>query len=440
MTADAIGPEIVTVCLADVKPEKVNWLWPGRIPAGKVALLEGDPGLGKSTVMLDLAARISVGGTTPDGHSLPLGNTVVLTAEDGLSDTVRPRIDAAGGDPGRVYAVDCVVHAGVELPFTLPAHALGLRSAILQHAASLVVIDPLVAHLGGDTNSHRDADIRRALRPLTTIAEDTNAAIVIIRHLTKTPGGPALYRGGGSIGIIAAVRAAMVIARDPDDSASDSTRRVLAVVKSNLCASAPSLAFHVEGDDQERVVIRWDGQSAHGADALVVAVSDPEERTAGEEVQHYLRGALADGRQPAADLMLTARRDYGVSDRTIRRARLAAGVLVTREGFGPGSRVMWSLPEQHSGHDPNTQPSMAPVSEAEPRSPKNTGLSHSGNSGHADSGHSAVATMDGALIAGLRDLVRGRPDLSRQEILRRYPGRSRAQVEVALDALDAEAA
>jgi len=253
----AFPPRIVR--LADVPPEKVAWLWRGYIPLAKVTLLDGDPALGKSNLTLDLAARVSRGLCMPDGSRSDLtgpAGVVLLNAEDGLGDIIRPRLEAAGADLTRVDALESVFDAqGEEQPIELPGDIDALQLAIARVNAALVVIDPLMAYLSPNTNTYRDQDIRRALVPVKRLAEETDAAIVVVRHLNKATGQSALYRGGGSIGIIGAARTGLLVGADPDDATG--TRRILATTKNNLSLKAAALAYHIESaGDSCRVV--WD--------------------------------------------------------------------------------------------------------------------------------------------------------------------------------------
>ena len=241
-------PQIVmaTTRLADVQPERVSWLWPGRIPVGKLVTLDGDPGLGKSTLALDITATITTAGTWPDGSICGYpGAVLLMSAEDGLADTVRPRLDAAGADVTKVHAVDGVpVDAdGTLRPPTL-ADVLALEEAIHRTGARLLVIDVVMAYLPDGTDSHKDQDIRRVLSRLAALADRTGCTVLLLRHLNKAKGGDPLYRGGGSIGIVGAARAGLLVAPDPDDP----ERRVLASVKSNLGPAPESLAYRLVGE------------------------------------------------------------------------------------------------------------------------------------------------------------------------------------------------
>jgi RecA-family ATPase len=225
-----------------VEPERVEWLWPGRLPLGKLAVLDGDPGLSKSVVTLDLAARVSAGLELPDSQPCEPAGVVVLSAEEGLRDTIRPRLDAAGANTERIVALSNVAEGRTgERVISLTKDLAIIERAIERVGAGLVIIDPLMAFLSEKTDSHKDQDVRRALAPLATLAERKRAAVLIVRHLNKAADGNTLYRGGGSIAIIGAARSGLVIAQDPEDS----ERRVLAANKHNLSGAAPSLPFRI---------------------------------------------------------------------------------------------------------------------------------------------------------------------------------------------------
>lgn len=341
--------EPVLVYVNEIEPQTVTWLWPSRIPAGKLTVVEGDPGLGKSTLLLDLAARVTSGRAMPDGTAGMDGSALVLTGEDGPADTVRPRLEAAGADLQRVAILTAVEREGQAQPPTFPDDQEALRRAIVGVGACLVVIDPFMAFLGGYVNSWRDHDVRRALRPLSDAAEATGAAIVVIRHLTKGVG-PAIYRGGGSIGIIGAARSALLVARDPEDEG----RRVLAVVKSNLAPEAPSLAFRVEDDGHGRSRITWDGTSPHRANALVAVPEEPEERSAQDDARDFLLQELAEGPQPARALQGKAG-GMGISPKTLRGARERLGIKPRKLSFD--GQWIWELPAPRCPQDAQDAPS-----------------------------------------------------------------------------------
>ena len=317
----------------------------GYIPLGKLTIIDGDPGLGKSLMTLDIAARITTGRPMPDGSESGLAGpsaVVLLTVEDGLGDTIRPRLDVANADASLVVAITGIPGTdGHERPVTLPDDVPLIEQVVRQHGARLVVFDPLMAFLGGETNSYRDQDVRRALSPLARMAEDTGAAVVIVRHLNKASGTNAVYRGGGSIGIIGAARSGLLVAKDPEDESEQ--RRILAVTKSNLAALAPSLAYRVLTDEHERAYLVWEGQTNHTTTDLLSIVTD-DERSARDDAKQFLRHCLKDGPLPAADVLRNAR-SYGVAEKTLRRAANDMEILKRKEGFGSDGQWVWELPK-----------------------------------------------------------------------------------------------
>lgn len=341
------GPRLTR--LADVKPERVEWLWPARIPLGMLTLIDGDPGLGKSTVGLDLAARVSTGAAMPfETATRPPADVVVLSAEDHLAATLRPRLDAADADVTRVHALVAAKRDGKpEAPPTLPTDLDQLEIAVRTTSARLVIIDPLMAYLGGEVDAHRDQDVRRALAPLSKLAETTGAAIVIVRHLRKSAGS-AIYRGGGSIGIVGAARSALMAAKDPDDPSA----RLLAMAKGNLAAPAPTLRWRlVDAGGVARV--EWMGIAADvSADDLAAPppAPTPEERDQVDQAAAALRELLADGAVAAGQAERAVRAHVGCSERTVRRAKDLLGVEARqRKGSGRSPGWEWFLPSAASG-------------------------------------------------------------------------------------------
>ena len=352
-TEDADSSEIaIMTLLSDVAPEPVRWLWPGRIPLGKLTILDGDPGLGKSTLTLDLAARVTTGRQMPDGAdglTDPAG-VVLLSCEDDLADTVRPRLDVAEAKVSRIVHLSGVKDAeGTRLPTiaNLPA----LQQAIDAVDARLVVIDPLMAHLPSGADSHRDQDIRNSLAPLMEFAARTKVAILIVRHLNKSSGGNPLYRGGGSIGIIAAVRSALLVAPDPDEE----DKCVLAQTKANLAEPMPSLSYAVvEQDDVGRIV--WHGDSEHDAAALLSPPADSE-RSAVQEAESFLVDILSAGPVASKDVEREAR-EAGIAKPTLRRAKQNLEIKARKLGQpgSSGQAWQWVLPERDCLEGAQTSP------------------------------------------------------------------------------------
>jgi hypothetical protein len=225
---------------------------------------------------------------------------------------------------------------GTDRPVALPGDLPVVEHAIRQIKAGVVVIDPLMAYLGGDVDSHRDQDIRRAMMPLAQLAESTGAAILIVRHLNKSGGRSAIYRGGGSIGIVGAARMGLLVARDPDDD----DLRILAPTKSNLAGPAPALRWRLVGVGSGVARVEWLGEADVSADDLVRPQERDEEAGAVIEAVDWLRDRLVSGSAPARDLIRDAKAD-GIAERTLRRARDRLGVKATREGFP--ARTTWTI-------------------------------------------------------------------------------------------------
>jgi hypothetical protein len=335
-------PTPATVRLSDVTAERVDWLWPGYMPAGKLVVLDGDPSLGKSTIALDLAARLTTGTAWPDGAPATGGTAVIMSAEDGLADTIRPRLDAAGADPTRVTALTGLSFAGPAGGYVRPVTLddLGpVEQVVTDTGARLVVVDVLTAYLPAGTDSHRDADVRRVLAPLADLAGRTRCCVLLLRHLNKSGRGSAIYRGGGSIGIVGAARAGFVVALDPDDP--DGARRVLAPVKCNLGPTPAPLAYRLAGAENGAGRVEWLGPTSHRTDDLLAA-PEGEDRAELDEAAAWLRDYLeACGGEAKAANVLRAGRADGFAERRLQRARQRAGVAKAKAGFAGG--WLWRL-------------------------------------------------------------------------------------------------
>jgi len=326
------------VRLSEVQPEAVDWLWFGRLGRGKLTLIDGDPGLGKSLLTLDVSARLTMGAAWPDGLPCPISGSVLLMgAEDGLADTVRPRLDAAGADAHRVYALPTVGTAGSEHLPSIPDDIPAIESELVATGAVLLVVDPLMAFLGSDVNSHRDQDVRRALAPLAAMAERLGVAVLVVRHLNKSSGGPAIYRGGGSIGLAGAARVVLAVGADPEDE----SRRILAAVKANLTVAPPSLAYRLV-ESAGAVRIDWLGTSNITAGQLLAVPVNDEDRTLLADACEFLRERLADAWVEASTVTKEAAQ-AGISAATLKRAKARLEVASERKGFGSEGRWFWTL-------------------------------------------------------------------------------------------------
>lgn len=364
-TAWGDGQQIELVTLADVQPEPIEWIWPGRIAKRKYVLLSGDPGLGKSTVLLDLAARLSRGGTWPDGTPAPRGRTLMLSGEEGLADTLRPRLDRHGGDPSQIVVLRSVRDEHGARPLNLARDIERLAEAIRRVRPVLVTIDPITSYLG-KTDSYKDAEVRGLLAPLLALVERENVALVAVGHLSKGDQRAALHRPGGSIAFVAAARIVLCLAADP----ADADRRVLAGLKSNLAPLPASLAFRLpEGR------LEWEhGAVALDAETLLQSGPAPQDRGEQTDAERVIRDLLADHSQWPLDAReaIAAGQAHGISDRTMRRTARALGIRIRRLGFGAGGRWSWHQPIEAASGSPAPMAPMAPMS------------GHTGHRGHID--------------------------------------------------------
>lgn len=331
----------VLVRLSDVTPRQVQWLWPGRIPLGKISIIAGDPGLMKSMLSLDMAARVSRGLPWPDGGNAPLGDVLLLTAEDDLDDTVRPRLDTLGADVNRITALTMIWTPEGERAFNLHEHLPMLEQALTPETR-LVIIDPVLAFTGG-TDTHVSAQVRGVLAPLAKLAQQTQVSVTGIIHLNKKIAGNAFQRILASIDFSAAPRSVLLVGEDGDDP----TLRHFAVVKNNLAAPAETLTYRwTDG-------FTWTGKSDLTAHQLLAAPADGEGRTALIEAKEILEDLLSCGPMPPTEIRKAAAA-AGVKEATLRGAKDALGVRSVRIGFGPGGQWMWELPAHRRGG--NTDP------------------------------------------------------------------------------------
>ncbi len=349
--------------LAKVGPRAVKWLWPGRVPLGKLTLLVGDPGRGKSLLALDMAARVSRGAPWPDACGTcgtgapacartaeggcatprataeggcatpcaPLGRTVLLSAEDDTADTIRPRLDALGGDPSRVSVIRAVNWEDIDRnePLSL-ARDVKLLEAVVRTRPDtrLIVLDPISAYLGGG-ESYNNADIRRLLAPVKAMAEELNVAVLAITHLTKRRAASVLYRAMGSMAYVAASRAAWAVV--PDREAPG--RMLLVPIKCNLVGGATGLAYRIvpHPDNPALPIVAWEPEPvAMTADEAMEALPKPTPR---EEAAEWLRQVLSAGPLPSNQVERQGS-EAGFTLRTLRRAKADLGILPYREGTG----------------------------------------------------------------------------------------------------------
>ncbi len=293
--------------------------------------------------MIDVAARVTTGRAMPDRSPGFDGAVIMVNYEDDAADTIVPRFLAAGGNPERLILSDTVKSAGGLDPLELPTHVEHLEELVNKTEAVLVVIDPLMAALAGDVKSGIDHSVRRALSPIRSMAERTGASVVVIRHLNKNVKiGDPIMRGGGSIGIIGAARAGLIVGQDPDDS----TRRVLAISKTNLAPGGePSLVYRVKSDPELNVgAIEWLGYTERTAREIIDPDQAESSGSAVGEAVGILREYLEDGPKLATDAQKYCA-EAGIAKRTLDRAKKRINVKARPRDNGAGRRWYWELSE-----------------------------------------------------------------------------------------------
>ena len=345
--SDTLG--IDTVLASSVKPEEVEWLWDKRIPFGKLAIFDGDPDQGKSVVTMDIASRVSTGRGFPGGATCEVGNVAIANVEDGIADTIVPRLTAHGSDLDRIEIIGGVPDGeGNKRVLDIPGDVPILERLVVRRKIKLLIVDPVLTMLGGDAN--KDQDARKALTPLRDMAERTGCAIIAVRHLNKSVGLKAIQRGGGNMGLIGVARAGAFFATDPEDE----KRRIMAQHKSNLAEKAPSLLYRITGAEvihegkaiQGVARIEWLGVSEYDANGLAAEGGSPHERSELDDAKKFLRDELSTGPMWAKQVFKDAD-DAGIAKGTLKRAKAVLKVRSDKIGV---EGWMWKLPEIEGGH------------------------------------------------------------------------------------------
>ncbi|MCH7667576.1 MAG: AAA family ATPase [Acidobacteria bacterium] len=308
------------VSASAIPPETPVWLWDGRIPLQAITLLIGTGGLGKTSLVCEIAARVSRGqlGRSPAA-------VIFATVEDSRSHTLVPRLIAAGADLDLIHFVS-VVEAGFENGITLPDDLAELETAIEAESAEMLVLDPLVAHLSSTLDSHRDHSVRRALGPLHALAEATGVAVLGVSHLNKSASTNPLTRLGGSVAFGNAARSVLLFAADPDDD--NSPVRYLVHVKSNLSRLARALKFEIEsrtiqdraGGDINTSGFVWLGETTAQASDLLTDAEPDADRSERDIAREVIVDALSQSDERWTALVRLVKAE-GVSEGTAVRAR-----------------------------------------------------------------------------------------------------------------------
>lgn len=307
--------ELKLIQMSNVEVEDIKWVWYPYIPYGKITVVQGDPGEGKTTFVLALIALLTQGKPLPEEETgaAPI-NVIYQTAEDGLADTIKPRLLSVGADCERVLVID-----ENEVELTLSDERL--EQAIKKTDAKVIVLDPIQAYLGGDVDMHRANEIRPIMKRLALLAERTGCAVILIGHMNKMGGAKSAYRGLGSIDIRAAVRSVLVVGRVKDEP----TLRIVAHDKSNLAPEGKSIAFELAPDTG----FAWKGYCETTVDELLCGNGSLISKTA--QAEKLLKDLLSEGEMLSEEITNQAK-EFDISNRTLKIAKQNIGVKSFRKG------------------------------------------------------------------------------------------------------------
>ena len=319
-------PETVKIIrMSDVELTPVEWLWKPYLPFGKLSVLQGNPGEGKTYFAMHLAAACTNGKLLPNMERMEPFNVIYQTAEDGLGDTVKPRLIEAGADLDRVLVID-----DSDVQLTLSDERI--EKAIVENNARLVIIDPIQAYLGADVDMNRANEVRPIFMRLGQVAQRTGCAILLIGHLNKAAGMQSLQRGLGSIDIAAAVRSVMFIGKLKHDP----TMRILTHEKSSLAPPGASLAFSL-GDEGG---FRWVGEYDITADEMLSGI-EPQRETKTQQAKDLICALLAGGKQVLSEDIDKAALERGIPGRTVRDAKRELGDALKSKIVEGRKKVFW---------------------------------------------------------------------------------------------------
>lgn len=375
--ADALGGPVL-VRMADIEARQVDWLWSGRIPLGRISLLVGQPGIGKSFLTTDMASRVSTGTPWPDGAECPAGSVILISAEDDPGDTLRPRLDAHRADCSRIHLLSMVRRIdadGKPSDILFSLENIAALEAALQAIPDcrLVIVDPIGSFIGGRTDAHRDNEVRAILAPVAQLAEKYGPAVLIVAHRRKAGGTLADDLALGSKAFTGIARVVWHLTRDRQNRA----RRLFLTGKNNLAAEGDGLAFTICGDPP---ALAWEPDPVSFSADDQLAEENGEDRPGPEPkarnaAADWLQALLDKGEVPAATVEAEAKA-AGLNIRTVRRAADDMGVIREKNAFSGGWQ--WRFPKPAAqGDSPRGQVppnavhlSTCPLREINPASPR----------------------------------------------------------------------
>lgn len=343
------GRTVALTSAATIKVRPVKWLWTDKIALGTLALLAGREGIGKSTVAYDIAGAITRGVLPGCYHGQPRA-VIVAATEDSWEHTIVPRLMAAEANLHLVYRVDVTTNEGIDTTLSLPKDVQALEAATLDVGASLILLDPLMSRLDADLDSHKDAEVRQALEPITAIADRTRAACIGLIHLNKSSGTDPLTLIMGSRAFAAVARAVLFAMIDPDDA----SNRLLGQPKNNLGRDdLPTLTYTIESKtvaqtDEGPVTtgrIRWGEETARTVRDVLESAGDTEEERfeAGSAARWLYDYLLSQGGEDNSTTIKAVGKAAGHSNSSLDRARKKVGAKFTEGGFP--RTTFWKLPD-----------------------------------------------------------------------------------------------
>lgn len=315
-----IKTELKLINMKDVEVKEVEWLWKPYIPSGKITILQGDPGEGKTTMILAVASSLTTGSVLPLMEAIDISRVIYQTAEDGLGDTIKPRLLSTGADCSNVIVID-----ESEKELTLSDERI--EKAIIETGAKLIIIDPLQAYLGAKVDMYRANEIRPIFKNLASVAEKTGCAIVIVGHMNKGSS-KGMYRGLGSIDISAAARSVLVVGRVKDDP----NIRIMAQIKSSLAPEGKPIAFELDDENG----FSWIGEYDIDIDVLLSGVSP--NGTILTKAEKLIKEVHSDG-PVLSERVFEKAKENNISQRTLKTAKKNLNVksVKTKDGWE------WSL-------------------------------------------------------------------------------------------------
>lgn len=306
-----------------IKSTKVSWLWYPYIPYSKITIVQGDPGEGKTTLMLQIAALLTQGKSVPDGkESFDPINVIFQGAEDGLADTIKPRLEHAGADCSKVAFIDTRGRRRLSLSDER------FEKAVRETNAKLLIIDPLQAFLSNDVDLGKVGGIREAFAKLTLFAEETGCAIVLIGHMNKGNGGKSIYRGLGSIDVAAAARSILIVGRDQEEPHT----RIIVPIKSSLAPEGDAYSFELDPEEG----FRWLGPCKYTSGELLGVTVNRSSKV--ERAKEHIKMMLKDNDMYGAEIVDRLQK-LGISKRTVTTAKSELGV----ETYKNGNLWFWHL-------------------------------------------------------------------------------------------------